>query len=165
MPNVHWIYGIVFDISAVASACHAHGALLIVDGTQSVGMVQLDVGSSGADAVICAAYKWMLGPYSIGFGYFGPFFDDGIPIEESWMNRSNSDNFPGLLNLQSTYRPKAQRYNMGEFSNFVLLAMMEESLDLILRWNVSEMYEYVGRIGCAAVQVAIMSLLMLTAHS
>jgi hypothetical protein len=58
--------------------------------------------------LVCAAYKWLFGPYSIGFGYYSAFFDDGIPLEESWMNRVGSDNFAGLTSLQAQYRPLAQ---------------------------------------------------------
>jgi selenocysteine lyase/cysteine desulfurase len=152
MSNVHWIYGIKYDLEAISRCCREVGSLLIIDGTQSVGMMPFDVSAIRPDAVICAAYKWCLGPYSIGFGYFGEFFDGGIPLEESWMNRVASDNFPGLLNLQTEYRPKAQRYNMGEFSNFILLAMMEESVDLILKLGVSSMYDYVGGIGDSGIQ-------------
>ena len=153
MPNVHWIYGITFNVKAISERCHSHGALLVIDGTQSVGMMPFDIGEVQADAVICAAYKWMLGPYAIGFGYFGAFFDGGVPVEETWMNRADSDNFPGLLKLQSGYRPKAQRFNMGEFSNFILLSILEGSLDLILAWGVENMYAYVGAVGESAVQV------------
>ena len=153
IPHVHWIYGVVFDLEGVSHVCHQVGSLLIIDGTQSVGMLPLDIRVVKPDAVIIAAYKWMLGPYSIGFGYFGPFFDDGVPLEETWMNRVASDDFPRLLDLQSEYRPKAQRYNMGEFSNFILLSMLEASVDLILRFGIAEMYEYAGRIGDVAVQV------------
>jgi selenocysteine lyase/cysteine desulfurase len=57
---------------------------------------------------VCAGYKWLFGPYSIGFAYFSSFFDDGIPLEESWMNREESDNFSNLTQLQSNYKPLAQ---------------------------------------------------------
>ncbi|CAM9227164.1 unnamed protein product [Ectocarpus fasciculatus] len=152
MPNIHWIYGITFDVKGISERCRSHGALLVIDGTQSVGMMPFDIGEVQADAVICAAYKWMLGPYAIGFGYFGPFFDEGLPVEETWMNRAESDNFPGLLKLQTGYRPKAQRFNMGEFSNFILLSMLEASVDLLSAWGIQNMYEYVGNIGESAVQ-------------
>lgn len=63
--------------------------------------------------------------YTTGFAYFGSFFDDGVPVEETWMNRLNSDKFSELTNLQTSYRPKAQRYNMGEFSMFENTIMLQ----------------------------------------
>jgi selenocysteine lyase/cysteine desulfurase len=140
------IEGVVFDLVQIGRKCREVGALLIVDGTQSVGVMPFDVQLIQPDAVIVAAYKWVFGPYSSGFGYFGPFFDDGVPIEESWMNREGSDNFQGLCNLQPKYRPKAQRYNMGEFSQFIQCAMALAAVEKLLSWGVSAVQEYIVEI-------------------
>ncbi|MFT6478728.1 MAG: selenocysteine lyase/cysteine desulfurase [Spirosomataceae bacterium] len=142
IPHVHWIYGTIFDLEEIGRKCRECGALLIIDGTQSVGALPLDIELIQPDALILGAYKWLLGPYSLGLGYFGSFFDDGIPLEETWMNRTNSEDFSGLTNLTSSYRPMAQRYNMGEFSQFIQLPMLEESLKLLLQWGVENIQEY-----------------------
>jgi hypothetical protein len=39
------------------------------------------------DAVICAGYKWLLGPYSLSLGYFGAQYEGGVPIEHHWLSR------------------------------------------------------------------------------
>lgn len=142
VPNVHWIYGVVFDLEAIGDMCRECGALFIVDGSQSVGVMPLDVGRIQPDALICAGYKWVFGPYSLSFGYFGEFFDNGVPLEESWMNRENSNVFSSLTNLTQKYRPKAQRYNMGESSDFIHVAMMRDSLTQLLEWRVYLVGEY-----------------------
>ena len=142
VPHIHWIYGVKFDLETISKRCKAVGALLIVDGTQSVGVLEFDVERIKPDALICSAYKWLLGPYSIGFAYLGEFFDDGVPVEESWMHRAESDNFATLIRYERAYRPKAQRYNMGEHSNFVLMPMLEDSLNQILNWGVDNMQNY-----------------------
>lgn len=146
IPCVHWIYGVMFDLEKISAACKENGALLIIDGTQSVGALPFDVQKIKPDALIIAAYKWLLGPYSTGFGYFSSFFDDGVPLEESWMNRVESDNFKDLCNLQREYRPKAQRYNMGEFSQFIQCGMLSSSLDQLNEWGVSSICSYVSKI-------------------
>lgn len=146
IPHVHWIYGTIFDLEEIGRKCRECGALLIIDGTQSVGALPLDIELIQPDALILGAYKWLLGPYSLGLGYFGSFFDDGIPLEETWMNRTNSEDFSGLTNLTSSYRPMAQRYNMGEFSQFIQLPMLEESLKLLLQWGVENIQEYARKL-------------------
>lgn len=143
VPHVHWIYGVVFNLQAISEKCHSHGALIVIDGSQSIGALPFDVQLIEPDAVICAGYKWLFGPYSISFGYFGSFFDDGIPLEESWMNRMHSNNFSGLTTLQYEYRPKAQRYNMGEFSNFIYTPMLIDSIKQILEWKVCNIRNYI----------------------
>ncbi len=142
MPNIHWIYGVKFDLETISKRCKEVGALLIIDGTQSVGALDFDVEKIQPDAVICAGYKWLLGPYSIGLAYLGEFFDEGVPVEESWMHRAESDNFAKLIRYERAYRPKAQRYNMGEHSNFILMPMLEDSLTQLVNWGVDNIQNY-----------------------
>lgn len=146
MPHIHWIYGVKFDLESISKRCKDVGALLIIDGTQSVGALDFDVEKIQPDALICAGYKWLLGPYSIGLAYLGAFFDDGVPVEESWMHRAESDNFAKLIRYERAYRPKAQRYNMGEHSNFILMPMLENSLTQILEWGVENIQNFTKKI-------------------
>ncbi|MFD2523216.1 aminotransferase class V-fold PLP-dependent enzyme [Emticicia soli] len=146
VPHVHWIYGVKFNLEAISKRCKEVGALMVVDGTQSVGAMDFDVQAIQPDAVICAGYKWLLGPYSIGLAYFGAFFDEGVPVEESWLNRMNSENFSQLIKYERAYRPFAQRYNAGEYSQFINLPMLEDSLTQILDWGVNNIQEYCKQI-------------------
>ena len=139
---VHWTKGVLFDMEALGQACTEVNALFVVDGSQGIGIVPFDVEKCKVDALVTAAYKWLMGPYGSGLAYFGPFFDEGIPIEESWMNRKDSDIFPKLTDYQDEYRPEAQRYNQGEFSNFIGTPILHSSLKLINELGVKEMYAY-----------------------
>jgi selenocysteine lyase/cysteine desulfurase len=93
MGHVHWADGTLFDLETISQKAKSVGALLVIDGTQSVGALPFDLARIQPDALICGGYKWLMGPYSIGLGYFGPAFDDGVPIEENWINRKNSADF------------------------------------------------------------------------
>lgn len=147
--QVHWIYGTVFDLEAIGRRCRDVGALFAVDATQSVGIMPTDVQAIRPDALLCAAYKWLLGPYGTGAAWFGDFFDDGVPVEESWMNRQGSERF-AVLRYEPAYRPKAQRYNAGEFSQFIQLPMLEAALEQILEWGAGAMQAYCQAL-CAGV--------------
>lgn len=140
--QVHWIYGTVFDLAALGRRCREVGALLAVDATQSIGILPFDVQAVQPDALISAGYKWLLGPYGTGMAYFGAFFDEGIPLEEGWMNRMESEQFARLTRYERAYRPKAQRYNAGEYSQFVQLPMLEAALEQLLNWDVADMQAY-----------------------
>ncbi|MEZ4939962.1 MAG: aminotransferase class V-fold PLP-dependent enzyme [Saprospiraceae bacterium] len=140
--RVHWIYGTLFDLEALGRRCREQGAMLVIDATQSVGVLPFDLQAIQADAVICAAYKWLLGPYGTGMACFGAFFDNGVPIEEGWMNRVGSDQFGQLTRYERAYRPKAQRYNAGEFSQFSQLPMLEAALEQLLEWDPQRLQAY-----------------------
>ncbi len=142
MGTVHWTDGTIFDLPAIAARAREVGAYLILDGTQSVGAMDFDVAEIQPDALICAGYKWLLGPYSIGAAYFGPRLIDGVPLEESWIAREGSENFAGLVDYSDRYQPGAARYDVGERSNFILVPMMNAALSIVLEWTPARITEY-----------------------
>lgn len=142
LPHVHWADGTRFDLEVIGAKARAAGAALVVDGTQSVGALPLDVKRIQPDALICAGYKWLLGPYSIGVAYFGSRYDEGVPLEENWINRQGSEDFSGLSSYQEAYQPGAVRYDVGERSNPILLPMLAAALRQLLTWKVSAVQAY-----------------------
>ena len=135
LPPLHWTDGLRFDLDTIGARARAAGARFIVDGTQAVGALPFDVTRTRPDALICAGYKWLTGPYAVGVAWYGPVFDDGTPLEENWITRRGSDRFNELVNYRDDYQPGAIRYDMGERSNFVLLPMLEAALDQVLEWG------------------------------
>lgn len=142
LSPVHWADGTLFDLDAIGKACKLNGALFAIDGTQSVGALPIDIQQIKPDALVCAGYKWLMGPYSCGFAYLGPFFDDGSPLEQNWINRVGSDDFKNLINYQSNYRPGAWRYNVGEQSNFILNPMLTDAIENLINWGPNNIQEY-----------------------
>lgn len=138
----HWADGTRFDLVTLGARCREVGAWLILDGTQSIGAMPFDIQKIQPDAVINVGYKWLLGPYSAGAAYFGPAFDEGRPLERNWINRVGSEEFKNLVNYQTEYRPFADRYNVGERSNFILNPMFCASLTQILDWGVENIEAY-----------------------
>ncbi|MFI1098221.1 aminotransferase class V-fold PLP-dependent enzyme [Streptomyces sp. NPDC020917] len=57
--------GRVADLPAIRAAAAAHGARVLLDGTQSVGWLPLDAGQY--DYVVCHGYKWLLSPHGACF--------------------------------------------------------------------------------------------------
>ncbi|HEX6226822.1 MAG TPA: aminotransferase class V-fold PLP-dependent enzyme [Chryseolinea sp.] len=142
LSTIHWADGTKFNLKEIGSRCKEMGAYFIADGTQSVGALPLDVEDLKIDALVCAAYKWLMGPYSIGLAYYSEVFNDGAPLEDSWMTRSNAHDFSGLTRYVDDYIPGAGRYNMGEFSNFIHMPMLSQGLQQLEQWGVSSIQGY-----------------------
>jgi selenocysteine lyase/cysteine desulfurase len=140
--HVHWANGTKFDLKRISTRAHAVGALLVIDGTQSVGALPIDVQEMGIDALVCGGYKWLMGPYSLGYAYFNEKFDNGKPLEENWINRKDSENFARLIDYQDQYQPLALRYDMGERSNFILVPMAIAALQQLLAWGADNIQAY-----------------------
>jgi selenocysteine lyase/cysteine desulfurase len=152
MGNIHWADGTLFNLKAIREKTKIHQALLIIDGSQSIGALPFSVKELQPDALICAGYKWLLGAYSYGLAYYGPYFDNGIPIEENWSNRLNSDNFAGLTNYEAQYNPFANRYNVGESGNFIAVPMLKDSISHILEWTPERIQNYCHEISKHIIQ-------------
>ncbi len=142
LGNVHWTDGTLFDIKKIGQRVRENDAFLIIDGTQSVGALPFDVEEIKPDALFCAGYKWLMGPYSIAMGYFGPRLRDGVPLEEGWITRKDSENFSSLIDYQPEYQSGARRFDVGERSNFILVPMMIEALKQIIRWKPANIQSY-----------------------
>ncbi len=144
VPNCHWTDGSLLELRRIGGRAREVGAALVVDGIQSLGAHPFDVAEVEPDYLVASAYKWLLGPYGVGFLYVGEDYRDGAPIEHNWINRRGSENFSGLVGYEDAFQPGARRYDVGERSNFVLLPMANEALRQILDWGVENVSETVG---------------------
>ncbi|MCI0356632.1 MAG: aminotransferase class V-fold PLP-dependent enzyme [Acidobacteria bacterium] len=68
----HVQYATGHRLDPVKLAEIAPGALLVLDATQSAGVVPLDVGAAKLDVVLSSAYKWLCGPFGAAFCYLHP---------------------------------------------------------------------------------------------
>ena len=89
LSQVSNVSGIVNDVKRIAKVAHEHGALMLVDGAQSVPHMKVDVQDLDADFLAFSGHK-MLGPTGIGVLYgkkelfqkMGPFQGGGEMIKE-----------------------------------------------------------------------------------
>ena len=141
VPHCHWTDGGLIDLEAIGAACRRVGAVLCVDATQSVGALPLDVKRVDPDFLAVASYKWLLGPYSLGFLYVAPRWQGGRPIEHNWIAREDSENFAGLVNYSGEFQAGARRFDVGERSNFALMPVAQASLKLLSEWTVPRIFQ------------------------
>jgi len=146
VPNCHWTDGSLLDLGRVGESTRRVGAALVVDGIQSLGAHPFDAREVRPDFLVASAYKWLLGPYGIGFLYAGERWREGTPIEHNWINRRGSEDFSRLVGYQDAFQPGARRYDVGERSNFALLPMANEALRRILDWGVDNVSETIGEL-------------------
>lgn len=128
--------GSLLDAARVAAACHAQGALLLLDVSQCCGAMPLNVHDLGADFLVCAGYKWLLSPFGTGFFWIksehlsivrpGPFY---------WMALAGADNFSSLPLDDPKPAPNAKRWDSPEWASYfnLNLATMDASVDFVVR--------------------------------
>lgn len=126
--------GSLLDAARLAAACHAQGALLLLDASQCCGAMPMDVARLGADFIAGAGYKWLLGPYGTGFFWVrserietmrpGPFYWQALPgaHQHAFLTFDDSRPVPG-----------ASRWDSAETGNYLNLCALDASLEFLLR--------------------------------
>jgi len=137
VPNVHWTNGARIDLERVGQRAREVGAAFIVDASQSLGAMPLDVASLRPDYLVTVGYKWLLGPFSIGYMYVDPARHAGTPIEQNWILRAASDDFARLVDYRDEYQPGARRFDVGQRSNFTLIPMALAALRQVEQWSIA----------------------------
>lgn len=153
LPNVHWTDGGRLDLVTIGQRCRELGTALVVDGTQSVGAMPLDVGEVQPDFLVCSAYKWLLCPYTLGFLYAAPHRQGGEPIEQHAANRAGAAQAEGKTGYTVQFQPGARRYDMGERSNFINLPMAIAALTQIRNWGVANIADTLAPIIDSAAEI------------
>ena len=110
LSQVQYWNGHRCDLAGIGELCRHGGVLLVVDGTQSIGAMPLDMAAAGVDAVVVSAHKWMLGPLGIGFLAFSPRMLERVAVTTpGWLSVSDPYEFRNTLD----FLPDARRHEPG----------------------------------------------------
>ena len=141
VSSVHWTDGVRFDLEAIGQRAREVGALFVVDGTQSIGAADLDFARIQPDLLVCAGYKWLLGPYQIGFAALGERLMDAEPFEYHWSNRAGSHDVTGTA-YRHEYEKGARRFDVGEHTNYITVPMLTEGARQAKAWGSEAIQDY-----------------------
>jgi L-cysteine/cystine lyase len=106
LSHVTWGTGAVLPLLEIVELAHAAGALVLVDGAQSVGSIPVDMHADGADFYAFSGQKWLCGPEGTG----------GIFVRADRMDRFTPTFVGGFgIKHDETYRPNdASAYEFAE---------------------------------------------------
>jgi len=97
--------GALLDVSRVARAAHAVGALVVVDAYQTVGTVPVEVGGLEVDFLLGGAHKWLCGSTESAFLYVRPGLLPSLrPAATGWIAGEDPFTFEPPRNWAPTAR-------------------------------------------------------------
>jgi selenocysteine lyase/cysteine desulfurase len=150
---VHWTDGVLFDLEAIGRRAREVGALFVVDGTQSIGAAEFDFARIKPDLLVCAGYKWLLGPYQIGFAALGERLIEAEPFEYHWSNRAGSHDTTSTAYRQE-YEKGARRFDVGEHANYITVPMLAEGAHQANTWGGEAIQDYCRRLTAPLAQLS-----------
>ena len=149
LSHVQYWNGHRCDLAALATLCRERDILLVVDGTQSIGAMGLDMAGTGVDALVVSAHKWMLGPLGIGFMALGPRAIERVGVTiPGWLAVNEPFAFRNALD----YLPDARRFEPGTENAGGICGLVE---------RLREIDEY----GIAAIEARVLGLVETTAEA
>ncbi len=115
------------DLAAMGVLAHAHGALFVVDASQSLGAIPVDVTTWGVDSLVCVGYKWLMGVHGISVLYVGEAAQEEIvPTAPGRYSVQSGWPFP---DYDLDWAASAMRYQGGAL-NWIGVCALAESLTL-----------------------------------
>jgi selenocysteine lyase/cysteine desulfurase len=142
----HWTDGGAVDLAAIGDRAREAGAALVVDASQALGAMPLDLAAIRPDYLVSVGYKWLLGPFALGYLYVAERMRDGVPLEENWISRLGSEDFAALVDYQDRYQPGARRFDVGQRTAFETTPMAVAALRQLLDWEVPRIAATLGRV-------------------
>jgi selenocysteine lyase/cysteine desulfurase len=135
ISSLHWSDGGAIDLRRVAAVLRAEGAALLVDATQGVGVMDMDVRKLDPDFLVFPTYKWVLGPYGRAFLYIAKRHQDGVPLEQTGFGRRaiGADRTPYMRDTE--FVAGARRFDMGERDWFISLEMAAIGMETVASWG------------------------------
>lgn len=115
------------DLVTIGILAHSHGALFVVDASQSLGAIPVDVTSWGIDALVCVGYKWLMGMHGISVLYVSESAQEQIePTAPGRYSVRSGWPFP---EYDLDWADSAVRYQGGAL-NWIGVCALAESLTL-----------------------------------
>lgn len=110
VSHVAWLTGRRLPLEAISRICARSGALLVVDGAQSVGHIPVRVRESGADVYTISGQKWLMGPQGTGAVYVRRGAGEEVHLSAAGYRSAQNKS---LETLSFTPQPGAMRHEIG----------------------------------------------------
>ena len=144
ISSVHWSDGGLIDVDLVSAALRRQCAMFLIDATQAVGVLAMDVKRLDPDFVLFPTYKWVLGPYGRAFLYIAKRHQNGIPLEQTSAGRRDVRAENAVYFTDLNYVPDARRFDMGERDYFISMEMASIGMEMLAEWGASAVVQRIA---------------------
>jgi selenocysteine lyase/cysteine desulfurase len=148
---VNSLSGHAADVEELGKVCRSRGVIFVVNGSQAVGARTVDITGTGADALVCCGYKWLLGPYGTGFAWISEKLQKMLRMFHAyWL--PNVWGKRGLKSYDVDPQVGIRAYDIFGTANFLNFVPWAESLAYLSLINpramevwIRELIEYAAR--------------------
>ncbi|KAG7364419.1 aminotransferase [Nitzschia inconspicua] len=141
LPPLHWSDGAIVDLSQIDPVCRAKRILLVIDATQAVGIMPLNVQQLQPAMLACSIHKWLRGPSGASLVYIDKsLFETWSPLDQHGRSRDMKvgpswESYPNEMTTKGypdKFVPDARKFDGGGKPNPIILPMLQKSLEQVL---------------------------------
>lgn len=143
ITHVHTFSGYVLEIEKFGEICREKGVRLVVNLSQSLATIPVDLSKWPVDAVVAAGYKWLCGPYGSGFCWIKPDWRDELDYNQAyWISSLSQEELQSQDALRFREEKGARKYDVFGTANFFNFVPFKAAIDYWLEIGVDKVRKY-----------------------
>eukprot|EP00529_Nitzschia_sp_RCC80_P023573 CAMPEP_0113492522 /NCGR_PEP_ID=MMETSP0014_2-20120614/28123_1 /TAXON_ID=2857 /ORGANISM="Nitzschia sp." /LENGTH=458 /DNA_ID=CAMNT_0000386363 /DNA_START=92 /DNA_END=1468 /DNA_ORIENTATION=- /assembly_acc=CAM_ASM_000159 len=149
LPPVHWSDGSLIDLKIIGQVCRKQKIPFIVDATQAVGIMPIQLYKIRPTMLMASVHKWLRGPSGTCLVYIEPsVYDSWMPLDfhgrgrdfgmagqSTWdasKNEMSPEGYP------DTFYKDARKFDSGGKVNAILMPMLQASMEAVSKLDLKE---------------------------
>lgn len=147
LPHAHWHDGALLDLDRIAPRLQSAGIALVLDLSQSLGVLPARLAHWQPAFVVGVGHKWLLGPTGLAWLWAAPHWrEQGAPIEQHWSARAPAGEWTFPVDVPPPYQAGARRFDAGGITDPLRLAMAEVALAHVAAWGPDAIATRLGKL-------------------
>ncbi|GIO15928.1 cysteine desulfurase [Cohnella xylanilytica] len=147
--HVSYLTGIRIDYRKLYEELSKTDALLVLDATQSLGIVPVDMAM--ADLVVCSTYKWLLSVHGGGVLAVNP--KRAADLRPAYVGWRSVEDRPGADRFETfEFQPDARRFELG-YPSYPTVYALERSTRMLLDAGIANIEKHVLTLGGTLLQL------------
>ncbi|KAL3925352.1 MAG: hypothetical protein SGILL_000461 [Bacillariaceae sp.] len=141
LPPLHWSDGSLVNLNDIAPICHNNDIVLVLDATQAVGVMPLDVHKMRPAMLACSIHKWLRGPSGASLVYIDRQLHEAWePLDQHGRSRDMKyaaawEAYPNQMTpdgYNEIFCHGARKFDSGGKPNSIILPMLQKSLEQVV---------------------------------
>jgi len=111
--------------------------------SQSVGTRGVNISDWPVDAVVCAGYKWLCGPYGTGFCWIDPSLRERLQINQAyWISMLTEEELKSETAIEWKDIKSARKLDVFGTANFFNFVPFKSSIDLLFEIGLDNVFRH-----------------------
>ena len=142
MSWVNSFNGFSMDAQAFGEFCLSNNIISCLNGSQAIGYKETDIAQIKVDVLFGCGFKWLLGPYGTGFGYFSNRVFSSLNYNKVyWLNYAENS-LTDMRSIGDVETPTKTNYDVFGTANFLNFMSWTESLKYLLEIGIKNIEKH-----------------------